>query len=181
MKEMLSHQINEYIKSKKFNNIVKIRLGKRIYDDAFRFIIGLHEFEYILNKIKEINSHRNIKYNKYRKYYDDNKVMTINEDGSHKCIEIRNNKNTDIKLNNKFDLMFELVEYIYLENDNFQPQYDYDKIVTTESITFTYDNNIEIEFMLIKDKIKYHEISININSSTIDNNNIGNIINMIYI
>ena len=107
--------------------------------------------------------------------------MTINEDGSHKCIEIRNNKNTDIKLNNKFDLMFELVEYIYLENDNFQPQYDYDKIVTTESITFTYDNNIEIEFMLIKDKIKYHEISININSSTIDNNNLGNIINMIHI
>ena len=108
-------------------------------------------FEKILKKLKSLIPDEDINYRNYVLYEykenNSNKQLLVFSNGSSVSHKIELVK-TDIIKSNKIDFMYNITNKFKIENDSFEPRFDYDLIEITDGIQFKY-NNIEIELLEI--------------------------------
>ena len=154
----LKKKLNDIASNKCDKNIIEIYLGKYI-EKNFINSINLYYFEKLLIFFK--NKTDNIKKKNYYKYFYDNKVLIIFENGSSVSNKIKTHNYDLIKNKNSGDLLFKTIIKKKISNDNFEPKYSYDKIEKIESIIFTFDN-YSVEFLKIISKSSKFIIKINV-------------------
>ncbi len=165
--------ISNIIYRKNNNNIIKLILGKNNFNN-FLFKIDLRKFEDILSKIKKYNSHFNVTYKNYNKYYDIDKIYIIDDNGNENYYKY-NNINTQIFSLNIVDIQIEIISYEILGKEAFELKYKYDKTINIQSICFDYKDFL-IEFTKNIDEEVYYKITIIINNK---NANINDILSLL--
>ena len=164
--------VEEFIKTIKSNfdsskskyEFVEIILGKYTNLEFNKNINSIF-FEKMIEKFKEKIEDNNINYRKYVLYEYDNKQLITFNNGSSIAHRIELKKNNFIK-SDKIDFMYKITQKFKIENDSFEPRFNYDTIDTIDGIQFTY-KTINIEFILLNNNEKI--IRIICNQKNIDN------------
>ena len=120
-------------------------------------------FEKILKKLKSSIPDEDINYRNYVLYeYEDNnsnKQLLVFSNGSSVSHRIELIKK-DIINSKEIDFMYNITNKFKIENDSFEPRFDYDLIEETDGVQFKY-NNIEIELLEINSCKKIINIKFN--------------------
>lgn len=120
-------------------------------------------FEKILKKLKSSIPDEDINYRNYVLYeYEDNnsnKQLLVFSNGSSVSHRLELVK-TDIINSKEIDFMYNITNKFKIENDSFEPRFNYDLIEETDGVQFKY-NNIEIELLEINSCKKIINIKCN--------------------
>lgn len=120
-------------------------------------------FEKILKKLKSSIPDEDINYRNYVLYeYEDNnsnKQLLVFSNGSSVSHRIELVK-ADVINSTGIDFMYNITNKFKIENDSFEPRFDYDLIEETDGVQFKY-NNIEIELLEINSCKKIINIKCN--------------------